>query len=579
MDNEVSEELREVIEKECQLELVPAGCHRRNVAEVAIKTFKAHFISILAGLPASFPLRLWCQLLPQAELTMNILRPSHARPGISAHAYLFGPFDFNRTPLAPIGSEMQCHEKPGDRGTWAEHSVDGWFLQSSQQHYRSFICYIKSTRATRVCDTVQFMHKHITQPALTQGDVVSKAAHDLIEALKGKNNWLGQEQERDLKQLSSIFKEVATAKQNSPQQVKVVDAHPESRVPSPRVPTSRVQAEDDATTRQPTEAAAQEQVVASIPEGLMASIPEGLIVESAANGLPKRLQRELKGLDSNGDHDDSPPASGTRSKTRSSNSMTAMARALCTAAVIANCCVTPHQASARTFPAEMFDMMLSAEMAATDMANAVLDVETGEMLEYRQLLKSPKFQFDWNISSANEFGRLANGIGGRIKNPTNTIFFINKEDVPQERFKDTTYGKFVCVVRPQKAEPNRTRLTVGGNRINYPGEVGTPTADMILIKCMLNSVVSTPDAKFMGIDISNFYLNTPLPRYEYLKLKLTDIPQEVIDEYKLMQKATADGHVYVEIRRGMYGLPQAGLIAQELLEKRLNKEGYFQSEI
>ena len=215
----------------------------------------------------------------------------------------------------------------------------------------------------------------------------------------------------------------------------------------------------------------------------------------------------------------------------------------------------------------------------TDMANAVLDQETGDMLEYRQLLKNPKFAPDWHISSANEFGRLAQGIGDRISKPTNTIFFIHKHEMPEERFKDCTYGKFVCVVRPQKAEKNRTRLTVGGNRINYPGEVGTPTADMLLIKILLNSVISTKNAKFMSIDVSNFYLNTPLPRYEYLKLKLSDVPQEVIDEYDLTKKATSDGHMYVQVRKGMYGLPQAGLIAQQLLEKRLNKEGYRQSEV
>jgi len=66
----------------------------------------------------------------------------------------------------------------------------------------------------------------------------------------------------------------------------------------------------------------------------------------------------------------------------------------------------------------------------------------------------------------------------------------------------------------------------------------------------------------MCIDISNFYLNTPMPRYEYLKLKLTNVPAEIISEYGLRKKATEDGHIYVEIRKGMYGLPQARLLAQ-----------------
>ena len=48
--------------------------------------------------------------------------------------------------------------------------------------------------------------------------------------------------------------------------------------------------------------------------------------------------------------------------------------------------------------------------------------------------------------------------------------------------KDVTYGQFICTVQPEKAEPNRTRFTVGGNRINYPGAVATPTAEMLVAK-------------------------------------------------------------------------------------------------
>ena len=104
---------------------------------------------------------------------------------------------------------------------------------------------------------------------------------------------------------------------------------------------------------------------------------------------------------------------------------------------------------------------------------------------------------------------------------------------------------------------------------------------MLLFKVLLNSVVSTPGAKFMAFDVSNFYLNTPMKRFEYVKLRLSDIPDEVVKEYKLHEtgKVTSDGFVYVEVRKGMYGLPQAGTLAQELLEKRLNKQGYYQSKI
>ena len=74
LDNECSEKMKELIRDTCKLELVPPGCHRRNVAEVSIKAFKQHFKSILAGLPDDFPWSLWDRLLPQTKTTLNLLR-------------------------------------------------------------------------------------------------------------------------------------------------------------------------------------------------------------------------------------------------------------------------------------------------------------------------------------------------------------------------------------------------------------------------------------------------------------------------------------------------------------------------
>ncbi len=145
--------------------------------------------------------------------------------------------------------------------------------------------------------------------------------------------------------------------------------------------------------------------------------------------------------------------------------------------------------------------------------------------------------------------------------------------------KDVTYGQFVCTVRPEKAEPNQTRFTVGGERINYPGAVATPTAKMLVTKMLFNSVISTKDARFMTMDISNFYLTTPLLHSKFIQLKLTDIPDEVIKEYNLKEKATKNGSLYIKAKQGMYGQPQAGLLANELLEKCLNKHGYRQSKL
>ena len=83
----------------------------------------------------------------------------------------------------------------------------------------------------------------------------------------------------------------------------------------------------------------------------------------------------------------------------------------------------------------------------------------------------------------------------------------------------------------------------------------------------------------MTIDISNFYLNLPLPQPEYIQINISNIPEEIINKYNLQEKATETGHGYIEANKGMYGLPQAGLIANKLLKKRLNKHGYRQSRI
>jgi hypothetical protein len=120
---------------------------------------------------------------------------------------------------------------------------------------------------------------------------------------------------------------------------------------------------------------------------------------------------------------------------------------------------------------------------------------------------------------------------------------------------------------------------MGGNLINYPDDCGTPTADLLTVKWMLNSVISTPNAKFMTINIKDFYLMMPMEQYEYFHMKLELFPPDIIEEYRLRNKVDADGNVFCEVRQGMYGLPQAGIIAHDLLTKRLNKAGYHQSKI
>ncbi len=113
-----------------------------------------------------------------------------------------------------------------------------------------------------------------------------------------------------------------------------------------------------------------------------------------------------------------------------------------------------------------------------------------------------------------------------------------------------TYGKFVCEYKTNKAEKERTLFTVGGDNINYPGNCATPTRDLTLFKIMLNSVISTPGAWFMSLDIKNFYLNMPMLRYEYIRIKIDDVLEEIIKQYNLHEKVDNDGYVSHQSTKG-----------------------------
>jgi hypothetical protein len=106
------------------------------------------------------------------------------------------------------------------------------------------------------------------------------------------------------------------------------------------------------------------------------------------------------------------------------------------------------------------------------------------------------------------------------------MFFIPKSLVPAH--KHPTNGCICCNYQQEKEEKHCVRLTVGGDWINYPGNKSTPMADLAPAKLLINSTISTPGAKFLGINLANFYLNTPMPNPKYMRLHLNIIPDKII---------------------------------------------------
>jgi hypothetical protein len=171
----------------CKLdtELVPPGCHRRNLAEVAIRNFKAHFPSNLAGVADDFPPNFWDWQLPQTKITINLIQQSNATPNILAYAHLSRPCDYNEMPIATMECEAQVHEKTNKRGTWAYHLVNGWYLLKTPEHYCTHSCYIKHTKSKQLSNTVQFQHKRITNPSITHTNKVMQALAKCVKAIQG----------------------------------------------------------------------------------------------------------------------------------------------------------------------------------------------------------------------------------------------------------------------------------------------------------------------------------------------------------------------------------------------------------
>jgi hypothetical protein len=94
-------------------------------------------------------------------------------------------------------------------------------------------------------------------------------------------------------------------------------------------------------------------------------------------------------------------------------------------------------------------------------------------------------------------------------------------------------------------------------------------------KILWNSTVSTKGAQFAGANIKNMNLETPLDHYEYMEMLFSLFPQDVIEHYDIHNKAL-NGYIYMEICKGMYGLPQGGILTNKPLKKRLARHGYFE---
>ena len=171
LDNEASKALIHAIEKKnLKYQLASPHDHRLNPAERAIQSFKNHFISNLHGCDNQFPAYQWCRLIKQCEMTLNMLRRSRINPKLSAYNQVFGCYDYNATPIAPLGTKAFVHERPRQRRSHADHGKVGYVIGPSMQHYRHLNFYIPGTGGVRDSDTFVFLPTKFEMPKTAAAD-------------------------------------------------------------------------------------------------------------------------------------------------------------------------------------------------------------------------------------------------------------------------------------------------------------------------------------------------------------------------------------------------------------------------
>ena len=156
-------------------QLVRPNVHRRNIAERAIRAFKAHFLSILAGVNPDSPQYMWDNLLVQTELKINILRQATLIPRISPWEYYNGAFDYSATTLGTLGCKIMIHNTSNKKKYWDQRGREGFSVGPALQHYRRIQAIDGKIKALIITDTAEYLHRYLTQPHITSEDKMTHA--------------------------------------------------------------------------------------------------------------------------------------------------------------------------------------------------------------------------------------------------------------------------------------------------------------------------------------------------------------------------------------------------------------------
>ena len=677
MDNEISANMETWLEDSIiELELTPVAQHRTNRAERAIRTWKGHFIAIMAGIDPECPLSLWEDFIAQAELTLNLMRASPSNPMMSAWETLCGRFDINSTPIAPLGMKVLVHDTPEKRGSWHGHGSLGFYTGRALKHYRCHTVWMKESRATRTSDCLSWHPVLLKMPGSSLVEELTSAVVEtqrLLAKIVANPSSAHSNQPvcddnailaADLRSVRELFRPPLTddvfagPPPGFPLQSLQQPSHLGYTVPLQRVaavphtqiivpttapiiaPLQNVQTlphiQPTTPTLSPTTAPLQRvshgkrsrQSKQSMPQVTPTSTQPAIVIPLRTNQPirpPDKVrkhhyfdlsQQEIHKVDKlkvrrigmqfldNTDPNDT--ATGiivaivrhkkshklaykcwdhtihaTAPKDEASfdymdvNYATQNCKwsKVVKAAFLA--VMPPSRKSvkkarqrARYIP-WYHRLYVPANVSTPDPhrkfhACTALDLNAdGTRLTSTSALKGPD-KLIWEKAHGEEIIRLIESGTGR---------FIHRSEMPAGRKAAYYNPQLKIKVKPDGVQ-HRVRGTIGGDQVNYPGTTTAYTAHLESIRVMLNATVSE-NARIATADIKDFYLGTPLDRPEYMRISLKHIPLDVQLRYEIAAMVENE-YVIMEITKGIYGLPQAGKLAQDRLVQHLAGHGYNQ---
>eukprot|EP00804_Cyclotella_cryptica_P001099 CCRYP_008385-RA/>CCRYP_008385-RA protein AED:0.18 eAED:0.13 QI:0/0/0/1/0.4/0.16/6/0/1406 len=553
-DNQATTPIKAYLGTEnCKWQFIEPNNHRINAAERAIQTFKNHFISGLCSTDSNWPLQIWDTMTEQAIITLNLLRTSRIDPSKSAYHQLHGHrYNWNAYPLAPPGTKAVIYELPTTRTSWGTRGLDAWYCGPAFDHYRNMKFYVPSTKAYRVSGSYDLFPQHCILPTFTPAQHTNEVHRELFESL----------QTLDKPTKRKFLKKITRA-------LDILNTRPEQRVategdttehPANALPIQRVVEHPTVTTStNPTDPKQLHATPRTHQRATRHNIPNSLptIINPVNEHTPRRSMRLAP--------DDAPilpvytVPSSARLPMHSANIIAFQAVDHITNNVYNDSNAGWHPCAFLT--SSPSDLAVRADADIDHMCAGVVHPTTGETItSYKKLIACPLLRDVWTTAFGKEFGNLAQGDRKTGEKGTNTMFVMRHaqiRDIPRDR--TITYGRVMVDYIP----------------IDYPGKLTTRTADLTTSKILWNSVLSTKGAKFMGLDLKSFCLTAMLDRPEYMKMPLALFPNHIRAQYNL-DKHAVNGFVYLELHGAIYGLPQAGALANKLLQKRLAPHGYYE---